>query len=413
MNAPTPRRARPWLKWILVALLVGGIGAGVLRALSARKAQQAAVAASANQGVQSGVELAPGDVIQAQVRELSQGLAVSGALRAVNSAFIRTRVPGELQDLKVREGDAVQAGQVLARIEVTEFQFRLRQAQDQAESAKAQIDIAQRQYNNNKALVAQGFISQTALDTSQATLNSAISTYRAAQAAAEVSRKAFDDTVLKAPISGLVAQRLAQPGERLPIDTRVLEIVDLSQLELEATFSPAESLGLRVGQRARLNIEQSNGSTQTVGATVSRINPSTQAGSRSVVAYLTLDKPGANGPVLRQGLFAQGLLETDKVRAVALPLSAVRTDKPRPYVQVVEQAAVRHLPVQLGQRGEVEQSPWVTLQGVSEGAQVLQGAVGPLREGTAVRFTATTPAPAAAVPAAAPAAPAPTPAAAR
>lgn len=417
MNAPSPRRTRPWIKWLLIVLLLAALAAGVLRALSARKAQQAAVNAATHQAQALVVELAPGDVLAAQTRELKLGLPVSGALRAINSAFIRTRVPGELQDLKVREGDAVQAGQVLARIEVTEFQYRLRQAQDQAESAKAQIDIAQRQYNNNKALVAQGFISQTALDTSQATLNSAISTYKAAQAAAEVSRKAYDDTVLKAPISGLVAQRLAQPGERLPIDTRVLEIVDLSQLELEATFSPAESLALRVGQRARLSIEQGQGASQTVGATVSRINPSTQAGSRSVVAYLTLDKPGPGGPVLRQGLFAQGLLETDQVRSIALPLSAVRTDKPRPYVQVVEQATVRHRPVQVGQRGELNQSPWVAVQGVSEGAQVLQGAVGPLREGTAVRFTgAATPAAGSAAPgtpAATPSTAAPTPAPAR
>ncbi|RUP24440.1 MAG: efflux RND transporter periplasmic adaptor subunit [Curvibacter sp.] len=395
-----PSGRRRWIKWAVLALVVLALGLSVLRALSARKAQQAAVA-QASQRAQPVIELAPGDLVAAKIQSLGQGLPVSGTLRAVNSAFIRTRVPGELQELTVREGDSVQAGQVLARIEMTEFRFRLRQTQDQAESAKAQIDIAQRQYDNNKALVAQGFISQTALDTSLATLNGAIATYKAAQAAVEVTRKTFDDTVLKAPISGQVSQRLAQPGERLPVDSKVLEIVDLSRLELEATFSPTDSLALRVGQRARLSIEQNGRDNAAIGATVSRINPSAQSGSRSVLAYLTLDKPAQGGPVLRQGLFAQGTLDTEQVKALAVPLSAVRTDKPKPYVQWVQQGQIKHLTVTPGVRGEVGAEPWVAVPDLPEGTQVLRGELGPLREGTAVRVT-TGPATAAA-PVAAPA----------
>lgn len=387
-----PSGRRRWIKWAVLALVVAALGLSVLRALSARKAQQASVAEAA-QRAQPVIELSPGDLVAAKVQSLGQGLPVSGTLRAVNSAFIRTRVPGELQELTVREGDSVKAGQVLARVEMTEFKFRLRQTQDQADSAKAQIDIAQRQYDNNKALVAQGFISQTALDTSLATLNSAIATHKAAQAAVEVTRKTLDDTVLKAPISGQVAQRLAQPGERLPVDSKVLEIVDLSRLELEATFSPADSLALKVGQRARLTIEQSGQDKASVGATVSRINPSAQAGSRSVVAYLTLDTPDGAGPALRQGLFAQGILDTVRVQALAVPLSAVRTDKPKPYVQVVQQGQIKHLSVTPGARGDVDQDPWVAVAGLPEGTQVLRGELGPLREGTAVRLgPASTPA---------------------
>lgn len=393
-TTPPPDR-RQWIKWVGLILVLLALGFSVLRALSARQAQQVALA-EASQAAPVAIELAPSDLIAAQVQNLSQGLPVSGTLRAVNSAFIRTRVPGELQQLTVREGDSVKAGQVLARIEVTEFQFRLRQTQDQADSAKAQIDIAQRQYNNNKALVAQGFISQTALDTSLATLNSAVSTYKAAQSAVEVTRKTLEDTVLKAPISGQVAQRLAQPGERLPVDSKVLEIVDLSQLELEAAFSPADSLALRVGQRARLSIEQNGQDSATVGATVSRINPSAQSGSRSVLAYLTLDKPSAGGPMLRQGLFAQGMLDTVRVAALAVPLSALRTDKPQPYVQSVQQGQVKQLAVTPGARGKVGQDLWVAVPDLPEGTQVLRGELGALREGTAVRVTpAPTPAPAA------------------
>lgn len=372
-------RRLPW-KWIVAALVLLLVVGGALRAVSARKVQQAALAASAAQKTQAVAELAASDVVRAETRELAQGLPISGSLKAVNSALVKARVAGELQELSVREGDAVKAGQVIARVDATDSRARLKQAQEQADSAKAQIEIAQRQWNNNKALVDQGFISKTALDTSWNNFVAAEANHKAAMAAVEMARKGLDDTVLRAPIAGVVSQRLAQPGERVGVDARVVEIVDLSRLELEATLSAADSITVRPGQEAVLRIE---GSTQPVAAKVVRINPSAQAGSRSVLAYLAVAEPAG----LRHGLFAQGTLGTGSASALAVPLSAVRTDKPAPYVQVVENDRVAHKPVQTGARGESGKESWVEVSGVQPGATVIRGHVGQLREGTAVKFT--------------------------
>ncbi len=371
---------KKWIKWGVIALVLLLIGGSVLRALSARKQQQEAVAAAAVPKAQTVIELAAGDVVKAEARELAAGLPVSGSLRAVNSAVVKARVAGELQGLTVREGDVVKAGQVIARIEATEYQSRVRQAQEQADSARAQIDITQRQWDNNKALVDQGFISKTALDTSLNNLTAAQSNHKATLAAVDVARKSLDDTVLRAPISGLVAQRLAQPGERVGIDARVVEIVDLSRIELEATLSAGDSVGVRVGQEAVLQIE---GSAKPVLAKVVRINPSAQAGSRGVLAYLSI----ADATGLRQGLFAQGTLGTGQVQALAVPLSAIRTDKPSPYVQVVAGNQVAHKSVELGARGEAGKEIMVAVKGVEPGAVVIRGSLGALREGTQVKFT--------------------------
>lgn len=369
-----------WKKWGLIVLVAAISATGIVRALSARKAQQEALAVQTTQGAQTVVELAPTDVVPVRVRELTQGLPVSGALKAVNSALIKARVAGELQALTVREGDRVQAGQVIARVDATEYRARLKQAQEQADAARAQIEIAQRQFDNNRALVNQGFISKTALDTSSSTLLGAQATYQASLAAVDVAKKSLDDTVLRSPIAGLVSQRLAQPGERVSVDARIIEVLDLSQIELEATLSATESMNVKVGQRAVLQIE---GASQPYTAKVVRISPSTQAGSRSVLAYLRVDKPAG----LRHGLFAQGTLGTGRSSGLAVPLNAVRTDKPAPYVQVVDNMQVVHLPVELGAVGQADGERLVLVKGLADNTVVISGLLGPLRAGTVVRFT--------------------------
>ncbi|MBK8666452.1 MAG: efflux RND transporter periplasmic adaptor subunit [Burkholderiales bacterium] len=374
--------ARRWLPRLLVLLAVLALVLLGWRGWQARQATRAAQQVPAGDPV---IELAAIDLATAQTQLLRSGLPITGVLKAERSAIVKARVPGELRDLTVREGDTVQAGQVIARVESTEYADRVRQAQQQADAARAQVDIAQRQYDNNAALVRQGFISPTALDNSLASLNAARASHRAAQAGTEVLRKSLADTVLRAPIDGQIAQRLAQPGERVAPEARIVEIVDLSRLELEAALSPADSVAVRVGQSASLSIE---GVAEPVPATVARINPSAQAGSRSVLVYLRV----AAQPGLRQGLFAQGQLATGQQQALAVPLNAVRIDKPLPYVQRVADGRIAHQSVQLGARGEIAGETWVAAQGVPEGAQVLRGTAGALREGTQVKLLTPTPA---------------------
>lgn len=367
------------LKWIGLGLIVVLVGGAALRTLSSREAQKQALAQQQEaQKQQASVELGPTDVVRAQQTALEQVLAVSGPLKAGQSAFVKAKVAGELQGLSVREGDYVKAGQTIARVDSTEYQARVRQAQQQAESARAQVDIARRTYDNNKSLVDQGFISRTALDTSSASLAAAEANFRAAQAAADLALKSLDDAVLRAPISGQVAQRLAQTGERVAIDARVVEIVDLSTLEVEASLSASDSMQVRVGQTAQLQVE---GTSKTYGARVVRINPSAVAGSRAVLAYLALESTAG----LRQGMFAQGRLALGQSTVLALPLHAVRTDKPQPYVQLIAEGKVTHQKVDLGLQGEMQGQPMVQVVGVAEGAEALAGPVGVLREGTLVR----------------------------
>lgn len=370
------------LKWLLPLLAVLVIGALAARTIVARRAETPAAAPRAPLAL----ELAASDIVVARTLPLARTLEVSGGLKAVNSAIVKAKVAAEVKTLTVREGDSVKAGQVLGQLDTAEVEWRLRQAEQTASSARAQLDIARRTLENNRALVAQGFISATGLETSVSNEAAAHANHQAAMAAAELARKARGDAALVAPIAGMVSQRLVQPGERVAVDTKLIEIVDLARLELEATAAPEDVVALAVGQAARLQID---GIPEPVNARVARINPSAQAGSRAIPVYLAVEAH----PALRQGLFARGRIETAQQKVLAVPLSAVRSDLAQPYVLQVGGGKAVLKTVKLGLRGEIDGQPWVAISGsVPEGATLLTGSAGAVRDGTAVRLPGSTPA---------------------
>ena len=373
-------------RWILVTVVALALLALVGRGFMARKntaAAPATAASAASAAAAQSLELAAGDIATVGQAELVGLLSVNGGLRAVQSAVVKAKVAAELKSLSVREGDRVSAGQLIGQLDATEVRLRLKQAEDQAAAAQSQLDIAQRTLDNNKALVNQGFISRTALETSVSSASGAQSSLQAAQAAAAIARKAVADSEVRAPIAGLVSQRLVQPGERVSVDGRIVEIVDLSRIELEAAVAPEDVVQLRVGQTARVEID---GLAAPIAAKVVRINPAAQAGTRTVSAYLEL-QAGPHMAGLRQGLFARGAVELQRRQALVVPATAVRFDQAKPYVLAVVDGVAKSLPVTLGLRGDarigsaVEPAVEVTA-GVAAGTAVLRGTVGSLREGT-------------------------------
>ena len=363
--------------WLLCGVVVAVLAAVTARAMIGRRADTSGVVAVKTPVA---LELAATDVLTLRVEELSRTLDISGSLFAVNSAFVKARVAAEVKTLTVREGDTVRAGQLLGQLDTAEYDWRLRQAEQQAAAARAQLEIAQRTLLNNKAMVAQGFISATGLEQAVSTEAGAQATLQAALAGVELARKSRGDATISAPIAGQIAQRLVQPGERVPVDARLLEIVDLSRIEMQAAVAPDDAGQLRVGAKALLKID---GIDAAVPARITRINPSAQPGSRSVLAYLEL----APNPALRQGLFARGTIELERRSALVLPLSALRTDQAKPYALRIDGNLAQTRVLDLGARGLAGTTEVIEVrQGLAAGDRVLAGGVGSLRDGTAVRI---------------------------
>ena len=386
--------------WIVIAALVfGGAAAFALKQRAARKAAEAAeapglvtgkrAAAGAATGTSAAgsIEFGPNDVLVLQAGEISRSIPLTGSLRPSNQTLVRSKVAGEIKQLSVKEGSAVKAGQPIARIDPVEFEWRVKEREANLRSAEAQLEQARRTLDNNKQLLAKNFISRNAFDNARFSLDGALGNRDAAVAQLTMARKSLSDTFVSAPMNGIVAERFAQVGEKVSPDNKLVSIVDLSKMEIEAPVPASEISAVAVGQMVELAIEGID--TPQIGKII-RINPSTQAGTRSIPVYIGLDN---KDPRVRAGLFAQGNLAVGIRRdVIAVPSVAIRDTAGRTFVYAIEADKLVERDVQLGLRDDSAHSSNGSVgvteikSGLKAGDQIVAVNLGPLRAGSTVKI---------------------------
>jgi len=216
----------------------------------------------------------------------------------------------------------------------------------------------------------------------------------------------LNDTVIKAPIDGMISSRTIEPGEKISTDNKLLEVVDLRQMELEAPVPTADILKVQLGQDVEVNAE---GLPQAVHGQVVRINPATQSGSRSIMVYVRIANPQG---LLRAGMFAEASLTLQrKSDVLSVPQSAVQNDADGAYVYAIDNGKLQRRKIQPGMRGMNANGNAVeVVAGLQSGARIVKANLGMLNAGVTVRIlpvnaaakspaTAPTSAPAAAPPA--------------
>ncbi len=367
----------------IAAFAVAAIAAGARWALKPKAPAASAPAVPVAAAVPAAaLEFLSQEIVTAKPVELRQLLQLSGTLRAVDLATVKSKVAGDVREVLVREGEAVRAGQVVARIDPTEYEARVAQARGNLNNARAQLEIASKARDNNLALVEKGFISRNAFDNSAHQYEAAKASVDASQGALDIVLKSLNDTVLRAPISGLVSVRYAQPGEKLPADSKLLDIVNLEKLELEAAVPASDIAQVAIGQAVDLRVE---GQAGTFTGKVVRINPATQSGSRAVPVYIRLANPQRQ---LRVGMFAEAqLVLASRPDVLALPQAAIRKDGGSSYVFTIDGGKIARRTVTTGASGISGNEPRVEiLSGLDAGAQVVRTDMGKLQPGTPVRI---------------------------
>ena len=367
--------------WIIAVLLLVLAAVGARSVVKSRQAARAAATPVKTEAAAPVLEFLPSDLLTLSPRDLRQTLAASGSLRAFNQAAVKARVAGEVREVLVREGETVKAGQVLVRMDEADYRARVAQAEGGLLAARGQLDIAAKARENNRALLDRGFISKNAYDTASSQYDIAQANVNAAQGGLDVSRKALGDTVIRAPIAGIVASRSVQPGEKVSADNKLLDVVDLARMEMEVAVPTSEIIAITPGQEVTVKVE---GLPQPLPATVVRINPATQAGSRSIMTYLQLDNPQNR---LRAGMFGEARLTLAKKAGVlAAPPSALQVNGDNAYVYAIEKDKLVRRQVQTGITGSDGDATLVEITGGLEpGARIVRSNLGNLPAGATVK----------------------------
>jgi len=380
-------RARRWRKPVIGALVLALAGGGYMYTQSRNKPDPAKAAdagpvAKKDEGPKIDVyELGKNDIAAVHAGELALNLPLSGSLMPLAQATVKSKVSGLVVDADLREGTTVAAGQVLARLDQADQRARLAQQQAALDEANARLALATKNNANSEALLKQKYISQQSVDVTANSVELARASVKSAQAMVDLARIAMNDTVIKAPLAGVISKRHVQAGEKLSPDMPVYTIVNLKQLTLEAQVPASEIPRVKVGQEVQFKVDGYPG--RAFGGKVARINPTTEAGSRSLLVYINVNN-GDNA--LSGGMFAKGSITTQKsAMSPLVPMTALRKDKNADVVYKVEGGKIVSQPVTVGMRNEDDGMVAITT-GLAKGATVIVAKLDGVKPGQKVKL---------------------------
>ncbi len=274
----------------------------------------------------------PVEVALLQTGDISSNYATTAVLEAKEEAFVVARASGIIEEIYVEEGDYVEKGQPLAKLEQERYVLTLSRAKADLKGVKKELDKINKVYN--KKLV------------SDDTFDKLSAQYESAKANVALAELDLKETTIVAPISGYVAERNAKVGNLTESFQRERMFHVVAQKELYGIVHlPEKELSrIHVGQQAHLNLTALN--SQVVTATVERISPviDSQTGTFKV----TLSVPNASN-YLKAGMFAQVKLNYDtRENATLLPRRALLHIDDKINVFVVNDGKAEKVSVQIG-----------------------------------------------------------------
>jgi len=327
---------------VLVLVIGGAAGAVALRA-----SKKGGDGPDAKPPV-TALEFGATELARVESKTMPRWLPVSGTMQPVNQATVKAKVSGDVRQVMVRDGETVQAGQVLVRVDTADLDARVLERQGQLQSARAQLALAEKTNAMNQKLLKQNFISQNASDNAESSLEVAKGNVQAAQAQLRVAQNALRDSIAIAPLSGIVAKRHVQPGEKVAFDSPLVTVVDLKDMELQALVPSSDIPELKPGMTVDLIVD-GFGDRKFTGR-IQRINPSTEAGTRAILVFVGIPN---EGQALRGGMFATGRIAlTASAPVPTLPTTAVRTEAGVSYVWTIQDGKLAKRTVVVGRRDD-------------------------------------------------------------
>ena len=286
--------------------------------------------------------------------DIRQVVSASGKVRALNTIKVGAEVSGQITDVYVDFNSPVNAGQVLARIDPTRPRAQVQQSEAQVALARAalasaeaglirartDISLQQRDYARRKSLQADGFISKAGLDQAEGTLAGARSGLGAAEAQVKSARAQIQQaeaalssaqlelrrTVIVAPASGTVINKLVEPGTTVAASFQtpnLFEIAaDTTRMQIEAQVDEADIGRVRENQAVRFTVDSYPG--DKFEASVRQIRKAAVETANVVTYLVVLDVDNKDGKLL-PGMTANVEIETGAVaNGLRVPVAATR-----------------------------------------------------------------------------------------
>jgi membrane fusion protein (multidrug efflux system) len=359
------------------AVLLGLSALAALNACSKRDAASAAETGKAETMV-----VGPENIAVAANGSIMTGPSISGTLEPDREAVLRAQVSGSVLQTYADQGQTVNAGTVLARIDASGIQDAYTSARAGLVSARNAADVAAKDLARNEKLLAAGAIAERDIDQSRRSSIAAQAALEDANSRLASAEKAYRSTTVTAPFSGVVSERPVSAGDVVQPGTALFTVVDPSSMRLEASV-PAEQLAsIRIGVPVSFTVSGYPG-RQFVGR-ITRINPTADPTTRQVRIYVSIPNEGRS---LVGGLFANGRMSTATKMGLVVPQSAVDVRGTIPSVMRVKQGKVEKVQVQVGLTDKTSETIEV-LSGLQAGDTLLLGAAQGITPGTLIRITA-------------------------
>lgn len=347
---------------ILIVVLVVGALAGV-KALQVQKLT----------AVGKAFAVPPECVSSALVREEKwEGtLSAIGSITAVQGVNVTTEVPGLVQDIAFEPGALVAKGDLLVRLDTSSEQAQLR-------AMEAQVDLARVNLERMTKLRAENMVSQSDLDTAEATM-------KQNQANADAIRTTIEKKTIRAPFAGRLGIRQVNLGQYLDVGKPIVSLQSLSPVYADFSLPQQELSRVNPGMRVRLSVDAYP--DRRFEGQLTTINPDLDAATRSIGLQATVANPDQ---ILRPGMFARAeVVLPEETNVLVIPSTAVLSAPFGDSVYVIESQeangkpglAVRQQFVRLGPaRGD-----YVSVEsGLKAGERIASAGVFKLRNGMAV-----------------------------
>lgn len=303
---------------------------------------------------------------------IASTLIVRGSIVALPNEDVRVSalVPGRIDTLTVAEGDTVQAGQVLARLDTRMLRDQQRQADAVRAQAVAQVENARLNLQRNEQLFARGVAAGKEVEDARLALAQASAALEQATAALSTAAAQLERADVRSPIAGQVVTRMVSVGEQVDgtASQPVVEIANLDRVELAANV-PADQLA-SMGVGRAVTVSTTTWPTRTFSGRIVAIAPAVDATTNTTTVRIRIDNPEL---LLRLGMFAEAQVTlVEHAQALLVPASAlVRQDGEAAVYVVNGDTAVRTaVTTGLEANGQVE-----LVSGVTERTFVLTSGV--------------------------------------